>query len=136
MFITIVRVSSGIFGVYGLFHGIFTRSLSSLYLCPPILSLETKSSSNQPEGSRGGQMQIQTRRFPTRVFCMLTVVLTAAAGAAQTPQSPTQAPAHVESPVTLVREVVYNELHDHERHGWGRYLIEKHPPEEKFLGAK
>jgi len=29
-----------------------------------------------------------------------------------------------------VREVVYNELHDHERHGWWRYWIEKHAARE------
>ena len=30
------------------------------------------------------------------------------------------------SPATLVREVVYNELHDHDAHGYWRYWIEKH----------
>jgi hypothetical protein len=30
-----------------------------------------------------------------------------------------------ESPGQLVREVVYNELHDHQRHGYWRYWIEK-----------
>jgi hypothetical protein len=30
-----------------------------------------------------------------------------------------------DGPVQLVREVVYNELHDHERHGYWRYWIEK-----------
>ncbi len=29
-------------------------------------------------------------------------------------------------PDQLIREVVYNELHDHERHGYWRYLVEKH----------
>jgi len=29
-------------------------------------------------------------------------------------------------PSQLVREVVYNELHDHERHGYWRYTIERH----------
>lgn len=29
-------------------------------------------------------------------------------------------------PSQLVREVVYNELHDHERHGYWRYWIERH----------
>ena len=31
-----------------------------------------------------------------------------------------------EAPSTLVREVVYNELHDHDVHGYWRYWIEKH----------
>jgi hypothetical protein len=74
-------------------------------------------------------MQAQMRQFPTRVFCILTVALTAATGAAQQPQSPAQS----EPPVTLVREVVYNEMHDHERHGWWRYWIEKHAPKETLL---
>jgi len=30
-----------------------------------------------------------------------------------------------EAPVQLIREVVYNELHDHQRHGYWRYWIEK-----------
>jgi hypothetical protein len=30
-----------------------------------------------------------------------------------------------ETPVQLVRDVVYNELHDHQRHGYWRYWIEK-----------
>jgi len=37
-----------------------------------------------------------------------------------------QAPAANEDPVRLVREVVYNELHDHDRHGFWRYWIEHH----------
>lgn len=78
-------------------------------------------------------MQVQTRPFPTRVFCMLTVVLTAASGAAQQSQFPAQSAAQSEPPVTLVREVVYNEMHDHERHGWWRYWIEKHAPKETLL---
>jgi hypothetical protein len=32
--------------------------------------------------------------------------------------------------VQLVREVVYNELHDHERHGYWRYWIERRTPKE------
>jgi hypothetical protein len=31
----------------------------------------------------------------------------------------------LETPVQLVRDVVYNELHDHQRHGYWRYWIEK-----------
>jgi hypothetical protein len=38
---------------------------------------------------------------------------------AQTAQSP-------EPAITLVREVVYNELHDHEHHGYWRYRIDRH----------
>jgi hypothetical protein len=30
----------------------------------------------------------------------------------------------------LVREVVYNELHDHDRHGYWRYWIQRHTPRE------
>ncbi len=33
----------------------------------------------------------------------------------------------------LVREVVYNELHDHERHGYWRYWIERHAQKETRL---
>lgn len=32
-------------------------------------------------------------------------------------------------PGQLVREVVFNELHDHERHGYWRYYAEKHTPQ-------
>jgi hypothetical protein len=71
------------------------------------------------------------RPFPRSVVCILTGVLAAVTApvAAQQSQSPTQP----ESPVTLVREVVYNELHDHERHGWWRYWIEKHAPRQTLL---
>ncbi len=34
----------------------------------------------------------------------------------------------LEDPVTLVREVVYNELHDHDRHGYWRYWVEQKSP--------
>ena len=76
-------------------------------------------------------MQIPARLFPRRALCILTGALTAAAAtsAAQQLQSPTQP----EPAVTLVREVVYNELHDHELHGWWRYWIEKHAPKETLL---
>jgi hypothetical protein len=36
-------------------------------------------------------------------------------------------------PGQLVREVVYNELHDHERHGYWRYWIERHAQKETRL---
>jgi hypothetical protein len=76
-------------------------------------------------------MQIQARPFPRRVLCIMTGALAAATahGAGQPPQ-PTIQP---EQAVTLVREVVYNELHDHEQHGWWRYWIEKHSPKETLL---
>jgi len=35
-----------------------------------------------------------------------------------------------ENPTQLVREVVYNELHDHQRHGYWRYWIEKQAPQQ------
>jgi len=38
-----------------------------------------------------------------------------------------------ETPVQLVRDVVYNELHDHQRHGYWRYWIERHTPKETRL---
>lgn len=34
------------------------------------------------------------------------------------------------SPSQLVREVAYNELHDHDRHGYWRYTIERHEQQE------
>lgn len=37
------------------------------------------------------------------------------------------------NPSYLVREVVYNELHDHDSHGYWRYWIEKHSGEETQL---
>src|ERR1035438_7649052 len=36
-------------------------------------------------------------------------------------------------PAQLVREVVYNELHDHDRHGYWRYWIERRTQEETRL---
>jgi len=38
-----------------------------------------------------------------------------------------------EVPGTLVREVVYNELHDHDAHGYWRYWIQKHQGHETSL---
>lgn len=69
------------------------------------------------------------RQIHTRVVCMLTGVAAATAVplAAQQPQP------QPEPVITLVREVVYNELHDHEQHGWWRYWIEKHAPQETLL---
>ena len=78
-------------------------------------------------------MQIQSRPFPPSVLCI--VILTGVLAAATVPSGAqqSQSPTPLEPPVTLVREVVYNELHDHERHGWWRYWIEKHAPKETLL---
>ncbi len=55
--------------------------------------------------------------------CGVFWLLAAASGAVSlsAQQSPLTMP-----PSQLVREVVYNELHDHERHGYWRYTIERH----------
>jgi hypothetical protein len=77
-------------------------------------------------------MQVQSHGIPTRVVCILAGALaatSATSGASQQSQSPTQ----LEPAITLVREVVYNELHDHEQHGWWRYWIEKRAPRETLL---
>ena len=76
-------------------------------------------------------MQSRTSPFPRRALCILTGVL-AAAGAPVAAQ-PYPSPMPPEQAVTLVREVVYNELHDHDRHGWWRYWIERHGPKETLL---
>jgi hypothetical protein len=80
-------------------------------------------------------MLVQSRPFTRRVLRILTGVLAAAAvsGAAQQSQPQTQPSTQLEPPITLVREVVYNELHDHERHGWWRYWVEKHAPRQTLL---
>ena len=44
--------------------------------------------------------------------------------------------AHAQPPIPvgqLVREVVYNELHDHVSHGYWRYWVESHSPKESLL---
>lgn len=51
--------------------------------------------------------------------------LTAALSVAQAPAEAT--------PGQLVREVVYNELHDHERHGYWRYLAERRLPQQVII---
>ncbi len=77
-------------------------------------------------------MPVPARPFPARAFCILTGVLAAAAIAAGAqPQSQSQP--QPENPTTLVREVVYNELHDHQRHGWWRYWIEKRSQKQTLL---
>ncbi|HUB28226.1 MAG TPA: hypothetical protein VL967_00965 [Terracidiphilus sp.] len=50
----------------------------------------------------------------------ISVLILTCAPIALVPQ--VQAP---ESPIRLVREVVYNELHDHQMHGYWRYRVEK-----------
>jgi hypothetical protein len=57
---------------------------------------------------------------------ILAVTVGACRGLAQ--QSPQATPAG-----QLVREVVYNELNDHQGHGYWRYWIEKHTPKETLL---
>ena len=54
-------------------------------------------------------------------IALLLSVVAAAHG--QTPQAAI-------SPSQLVREVVYNELHDHDRHGYWRYWVQRHLPQQ------
>lgn len=61
-------------------------------------------------------------RVPALPLGILTVAAIAIALAANNSQA--QTPPQI-SPNQLVREVVYNELHDHEHHGYWRYLAEK-----------
>jgi hypothetical protein len=58
-----------------------------------------------------------------RVFCGVVGILALTHGACAQQLQQTQPPIPL---VQLVREVVYNELHDHERHGYWRYWIEHH----------
>ena len=51
--------------------------------------------------------------------------IAAAFSAAQAPPAP--------PPGQLVREVVYNELHDHARHGYWRYLAERHQQQQVIV---
>ena len=77
-------------------------------------------------------MPVHPSSIPARVVSILTGVLAAVAlpcmGQQTQPQNPTPSPT-----ATLVREVVFNELHDHERHGWWRYWVEKHSAKETLL---
>jgi hypothetical protein len=75
-------------------------------------------------------------------FCcaaaVLSLGLTALDSSAETPLVSSNAPAKAprkageasastpEDPARLVREVVYNELHDHDTHGYWKYWIERH----------
>jgi hypothetical protein len=56
-----------------------------------------------------------------RVFCVAIAIAPAVFGIVSAAGQPPAEPAQ-----QLVREVVYNELHDHQRHGYWRYWIEKH----------
>lgn len=56
-----------------------------------------------------------------RVVSLVFALLAATTSFAQAPQPPQTQPQT--PPQTLVREVVYNELHDHQRHGYWRYWI-------------
>ena len=51
---------------------------------------------------------------------------------AETPVAPAKSQTAIE-PAQLVREVVYNELHEHESHGYWRYWIEKHSSKETLI---
>jgi hypothetical protein len=53
-----------------------------------------------------------------RVFSILAAVLAAASSSLAQSTPP-------EDPATLVRETVYNELHDHQGHGFFRYWVER-----------
>jgi hypothetical protein len=98
--------------------------LSTVYVIAVILCPEVNSFIPQKEA----KMPVPARPPHTRAFCILTGVLaaTAVAGGAQPQPQP-------EPPTTLVREVVYNELHDHQRHGWWRYWIQKHSQKQTLL---
>ena len=69
-----------------------------------------------------------------RVVWIVTGILAAAsvsctpAKGADGPNPATVVAAAPEPPLTLVREVVYNELHDHDTHGFWRYWVEHHSP--------
>jgi len=65
-----------------------------------------------------------------RVFWGLMMVLTIAQGDVSVHALQIQPPM---PPSQLVREVVYNELHDHERHGYWRYWIERYSQKETRL---
>lgn len=68
-----------------------------------------------------------------RVVWIATGIL-AAASVSYTPAKAADGPSAAntavaaEAPITLVREVVYNELHDHDTHGFWRYWVEHRSP--------
>jgi hypothetical protein len=65
-----------------------------------------------------------------RVLWMTVGVLALAQGVACVQAQQVQQPIPAGQ---LVREVVYNELHDHQGHGYWRYWIERHTPKETRL---
>jgi hypothetical protein len=69
------------------------------------------------------------------VSCVAAVLIFfVAKGTAESPSGPASAPSHPSTAAaTLVREVVYNELHDHDTHGYWRYWIEHHSNKETRL---
>jgi hypothetical protein len=56
---------------------------------------------------------------------MLRWALTLAIALPAAPNAMAQAPQLPEPAITLVREVVYNEIHDHQHHGYWRYRINR-----------
>lgn len=64
------------------------------------------------------------RRACLILVCLLTVVPCASGWAGDQP-APRGSSAEVQSPDQLVRDTIYNELHDHERHGYWQYLVRK-----------
>lgn len=73
-----------------------------------------------------------------RVVRILAGILAAASASCGAQSSAAQVLANAqrpvaESPTVLVREVVYNELHDHDRHGFWRYWVRKQGVKESRL---
>ena len=71
-------------------------------------------------------------------FCCVTAVLGLASGwpavaSSDTSAASGQARVSLPNPVTLIREVVYNEVHDHDTHGYWRYWIERYSGKETKL---
>jgi hypothetical protein len=65
-------------------------------------------------------------RLPWLIAGILTVICGSVCAGAEPPAAPMP-------PAQLVREVVYNELHDHDRHGYWRYWIERRVQKETRL---
>jgi hypothetical protein len=69
--------------------------------------------------------------------CVLSALVWGGAWFGALAESPstqrTAAPAAVTDPAHLVREVVYNELHDHDTHAYWRYWIERHIGKETLV---
>jgi hypothetical protein len=66
-----------------------------------------------------------------RVVWVWVGVLAATSVAYSAPPESANASAPPEAATTMVREVVYNELHDHDAHGFWRYWVEHNSPKEK-----